>query len=286
MAQVSKEKVEAVEETVELFKEYGVVAAADLYKVGSRMLQDMRRQLRGQMKVRCIKNTLMKIAMEKAELEGREEFLEATAGPNIFLFTNGNPFKLARMLEQNKVRVFAKAGDSALEDIAVPSGNTGLSPGPIIGKFGALGVRTRIEGGNVWVAQDTVVAKRGEEISGDLADILMRLGIRASEMGLSIKAVYERGTVIPGEGLLIDIGAYAEDLARAYSDAFKVALKAAYVTPETVTTLLSMAAQNARRVALESGFITRETAVDMIARAQAQARSLAARVGQVMAKAH
>ncbi len=284
MSRVSEEKLGIVDSTAELLKGYEIIGAADLNKVGSSMLQDLRRQLRGRVTVRGIKNTLMSIAMEKAGLEGFEEFMDMIKGQNIYIFSNGNPFSLAMTLHRNKVRVFAKAGDTALEEIIIPSGNTGLSPGPIISKFGALGVRTRIESGNIWVVNDTLVAKAGDIISPDLSDLLTRLGIRASEMGLEIKAVYERGVVIPREDLILDVGAYRDRLERAQSGAFQVALKAEYATFETTAALLSLAAQKARSVALKAGYMTSETATELIARANAQAVSLAKAVGRAQAK--
>ena len=284
MSQVSEEKRAIVDDTVKLLDDYKLIGAADLTKVGSGMLQDMRKQLRGRVTIRGIKNTLMRIAMERASLEGTDDFLSEIKGQNIYIFSNGNPFELAMTLHRNKVRVFAKDGDTALETLVIPSGNTGLSPGPIISKFGGLGIRTRIEAGNIWVVQDTDVAKAGDTISADLADLLTRLGIRASEMGLEIKAVYEGGIVIPREDLILDMDVYAERLARAYSGAFQVALKAVYVTPSTIVPLLSMAAQNARNVALEAAYLTPETAPELIARANSQAVNLAKAVGRAQAK--
>jgi large subunit ribosomal protein L10 len=284
MSQVSEEKHAIVDDTVKLLDDYKLIGAADLTKVGSGMLQDMRKQLRGRVIVKGIKNTLMRFAMEKAGLEGADDFLNEIKGQNIYIFSNGNPFELAMTLHRNKVRVFAKVGDTALESLVIPSGNTGLSPGPIISKFGGLGVRTRIEAGNIWVVQDTEVARAGDSISADLADLLTRLGIRASEMGLEIKAVYEGGIVIPKEDLILDVDDYAERLTTAYSGAFQVALKVVYVTPATIVPLLSMAAQNVRKVALEAAYITPDTANEVIARINAQAVNLAKAVGRAQAK--
>jgi large subunit ribosomal protein L10 len=284
VSQVSQEKLEIVEETKDLLEKYEVIAAADLYKVGSEMLQNMRRQLRKDMAVKCVKNTLMSLSLKEAEKEGAEKFMDAIPGQNLFLFTNGNPFKLAMRLENSKVRVFARPGDIAIDEIVIPSGNTGLSPGPIIGKFGALGIRTRIEAGNIWVNQDTVVAREGDEISEDLADLIQRLGIRAAEMGLSIKAVYEDGTIIPGEELLLDINSYIDQLSQAFDGAFQVAVNAFYPTPSTITTLISLTYQDTRKVAIEAGYLTEDTVKDLIAKAHAQARTLATQVGKAQAK--
>ena len=281
---IPSEKTETVQEAVELLNEYDIIAAADLNKVTSSMLQDMRRQLRGRLKFKVLKNTLMRISMEQAGKEGHDAFMEQVAGPNVFMFTNGNPFKVAMELDANRVRVFAKAGDLALDNIVFSAGNTGLSPGPLIGKFGVLGVRTRIEGGNIWVAQDTTVCRAGEPINEDLVDLLQRMGIRASEMGLRVKAVYERGDVIPGDALILDLDDYRSRLEQAIGGAFKVAVEAAYYTPATVPTILAKAFQQARSVALEAEWATKDTVELLITKANSQARSLASMVGKKMAE--
>lgn len=281
---IPSEKTETVQETVELLNQYDVIAAADLNKVTSAMLQDMRRRLRGRLKFKVLKNTLMRISMEQAGKEGHDAFIEQAAGPNVFMFTNGNPFRVAMELDANKVKVFAKAGDTAMDDIALNAGNTGLSPGPLIGKFGALGVRTRIEGGNIWVTQDTTVCRAGDPINEDLADLLQRMGIRVSEMSLRVKTVYEKGDIIPGDALILDLDDYRSRLGQAIGGAFRVAVEAAYYTPATVPTILAKAFQQARSVALESEWPTRDTVELLITKANSQARSLASRVGEKLAE--
>ena len=69
MSQVSLEKQKLVDETAKLLGEYNIIGAADLTKVGSGMLQDMRRLLRGQVLIKGIKNTLMEKAMIQAGLK-------------------------------------------------------------------------------------------------------------------------------------------------------------------------------------------------------------------------
>jgi len=267
-------KARIVEEALRLLKEYEVIGAADLHKIESRMLQDLRKKLRGKMIFKVIKNTLMRRAMEKLEMPNIEEFFNAIKGQNIFIFYNGNPFELAMTLSRNKVKVFAKPGDIATEEIVIPAGNTGLSPGPILSQLASLGVRTRIESGSIWVAKDTVVAKPGDVISRDLAEVLSRLGMRVAEMGLEIKAVYDHGRVIPKEELQIDVDAYREELMKAYSDALRVAVEAAYPTAETLPLILSRAYLDARKVALEAAYPTPETLSELLSLAEMRAQTL------------
>ncbi len=278
MTKVSEQKAAVVEQTVELLKKYEVVAAADLNKVQSQMLMDLRKSLRGQLEIKTVKNTLMRISMEKAGKASTPEFIKAIAGQNMFLFTNGNPFKLAMNLEKSKVESFAKSGDKALKELVIPAGNTGISPGPMISKFSSLGVKTRIEGGNIWVVSDTPIAEKGETITADMADLLQRLGIKAAQSGLGLKVAYEKGMIIPGADLIIDVASYRKQLMDAAGGAMAVAIKGAYVTPETAPTLLGMAQQQAKAVAIEAGYVTPETAAEVIAKANAQAKALQEKV--------
>jgi large subunit ribosomal protein L10 len=125
---------------------------------------------------------------------------------------------------------------------------------------------------------DTVVAETGDEITADMADLLQRLGIKAAQSGLSLKVVYERGIIIPGADLIIDVPSYRKQLMEAAGGAFAVALKGAYVTPATAPTLLGMALQQAKAVAVEAGYVTPDTAAEIIAKANAQAKSLQEKV--------
>jgi len=282
---IPSDKIETVQETVELINNYEIIAAADLNKVSSSMLQDIRKKLRDRHNFRVVKNTLMRISMEEAGKEGTEGFIDTISGPNVFLFTDGNPFKIVMELDANKVEVFAKPGDIATKDITLSAGNTGLSPGPLIGKFGALSVRTRIEAGNIWVTQDTTVCKKGEEINEDLADLLQRMDIKVSEMGLKIKAVYENGEILLGEDLDLDLDQYRTQLEQVVGGAFKVAIEAAYVTPQTLPSILAKAVTQVSSVAVESEWPTSQTIELLIAKANGQARSLASKVGEKMAEA-
>lgn len=270
----SVDKQNTVDIAIKLLEENEVVFAADLFKMGSVMLQGLRKQLRGKITIKCIKNTLMKIAMEKAGLKNTDKFLSQIKGSTIFIFSNGNPFTIARELDRNKIKVFAKPGDLALNDLMIPAGNTGLSPGPVIGKFGALGIKTRIESGNIWVNQDTKVASIGDKISEDLADILIRLGIKASEMSLSVKAAYDRGYIIPGDELIYSLDSYERELKNAIFEAYNVAIASHYVTHETIPILVISANENARKISILSEYVTPQTVKDLIMIAVAQAKTI------------
>src|SRR4030043_2482850 len=240
--QVLDEKIGEVDEITKLINQHKIVGIASLQKVRAPQLQAFKKNLAGTVLMRVVKNTLMKMAIEnckdRPDLKKLEEHLE---GSNVYLFTDLNPFNLALTLERGKVKTTAKSGDIAAFDVVVPSGNTGQPPGPIISQLNAAGLPTRIESGSVWVSKDTLVVRKGEVIDERLAGVLSKLGIKAVELGISMRAVLDEGLMISGDRLKVDIDATRKTVVRAYADSFALSLSIAYPTTENTPTLVQVA---------------------------------------------
>jgi large subunit ribosomal protein L10 len=272
--QVLEEKSSEVEAIKEIFKEYKSVGIASLQKVRASQLQELKKTMKGQVYLRVLKNTLIKIAIEEmnqAELKKLEEYLE---GSNVFLFTDLNPFKLALMLERGKVRTTAKAGDIAADDVVVPSSNTGQPPGPVISQLNAVGLPTRIENGSVWISKDTLVVRRGEVINDRLAGVLSKLNIKAVELGISMRAVFDNGLMITGDQLKVDVAATKRSVESSNQEAFALALSIGYATKETIKPLLQAAHQKAVALSVGAAIPTKDTIADLIRKANAEANAV------------
>jgi large subunit ribosomal protein L10 len=266
-------KVSAAEQLAKDVSAYKVVATADLVKVRSSQVQETRRKLRGRVKVLVTKNMLFKKAAES--VEGKKKnistFANSLSGPNLFLFTEIDPFELTILLDKSKVRVPAKMGDVATGEILVPAGNTGLPPGPIISEFNEAKILTKIESGSIWVTKDTVVANKGDVISAKVASVLSKLGIKPIEAGISLKAAYDAGSIFNRDDLQLDLKTYRDDIAFAAKQALGLALEANYLTPETAPIVLSRVQRQAMWLAVKSQFpatmampeILRETFLEM-----------------------
>jgi large subunit ribosomal protein L10 len=272
--QVLQEKSTEVDAIKDIFKEYKSVGIASLKKVRASQLQELKKTMRGHVYLRVLKNTLIRIAIEELnqqELKKLEEYLE---GSNVFLFTDLNPFKLALMLEKGKVKTFAKAGDTAAEDIVVPSSNTGQPPGPVISQLNAVGLPTRIENGSVWVSKDTLVVRRGEPINDRLAGVLSKLGIKSVELGISMRAAYDNGLIITGDQLKVDVAATKKSVESSNQEAFALALEIGYTSKDTIKPLLQRAHQKAVALSVSAAIPTKDTIADIIRKANAEATSL------------
>jgi large subunit ribosomal protein L10 len=278
-------KADKVKELTSCLSQYNSVAIASLEKVRSANLQQLRKKLEKSAYMRVVKNSLIRRAVSESKnkigLETLEEYL---TGPNMYLFTNLNPFKLVILLEKSRVKASARAGDLAAFDVVVPAGNTGLPPGPIISQFTAVGLRTRIESGSVYVSKDTLVVKEGEPISAQLASLLSKLGIKPVEVGLSLKVVYDDGVILTEEDLKVDIDAVRRSVEEAYQFAFNLSLEAAIPLPENINYLLSLAHQKAHSLALAAGIINEDTVADLVRKANAEMLSLSKKLDEIEKK--
>jgi large subunit ribosomal protein L10 len=278
-------KADKVKEIKGLLSQYNSVGIASLEKVRSAQLQKLRQKLEENACLLVVKNSLITRAVseteDKAGIEKLEEYL---TGPNLYLFTNLNPFKLVLLLEKSRVKATARAGDVAAFDVTVPAGNTGLPPGPIISQFTAVGLRTRIESGSVYVSKDTLVVKKGEPISAPLGSLLAKLGIKPVEVGLSLKVVYDDGVIITSENLTLDIDAFRRSVEEAHQFAFNLSLEAEIILPENISYLLRLARQKAYSLALNAGIINEDTVADLIRKANMEMQSLSEKLDEAEKK--
>ena len=274
-------KAKDVEELTQLINTYHVLGIADLYKVRAIQLQELARKFRSIIQLKVTKNILLKMALRNSKKIGIEKLIETLKGSNILLLTNMDPFKLLLLLERSKLKMVAKTGDVAPNDIIVPAGNTSLPPGPAISELHDVGVRTKIDGGSVWALRDTVITKKGETVTSKVASILPKLGIKSLEVGLKLIAAYDDGLVITSSQLFLDLNVIRRQFEEAFNKAFNLSLNVVYPTKETLNVILWRAASNARNLAITSVYFAPEVASQLIAKTYADMVTIAIKLSQI-----
>ena len=271
---VAKWKLEEVDELAKLIQDYPVVAVFKLVGLRANLLHEIRKILRDKAILRVAKKTLFCKAAEKAGKPELKQLLEDVKEPVGLIFSKIDAFKLKLILDKNRIPMHAKAGERADMDVIIPEMNTGLPPGPILGDFGKLKIPTKIEGGQIWIAKDTLVAKKGDVISPLLASLLARLDIKAVLKGVEIVKAYVDGVILTSEDLTIDLEKIKEDLRSAYTDAVNLATEIGYTVRETIIPLLVKAEAQARALAIEAEIPARDVITEIILRAERMAAAL------------
>jgi large subunit ribosomal protein L10 len=271
-----KKKRIMYEELQRIPTEYNVIALSKMSKVRAAQLMMIRKKFRNDINIKIVKNKVAIRAFEKVkDVAGIENLRDQLEGQCALIFTNINPFKLNLIFAQNKVFLAAKGGDIATKEIFVPSGNTGITPGPVLSEFKTANVPTKIDQGTIWVTKDTLVAKPGDVISTPLASLLSKLNVKPVEAGIAVNFAIAEGLQFKEQDLRLNLDEYKEELARSFAQALALATEAGYMTPETVTPLLVKAHQQAISLATEAGYVTAETAGFVLPRAQMQAQAIA-----------
>ncbi|PTD94552.1 50S ribosomal protein L10 [archaeon SCG-AAA382B04] len=281
---VAQWKKDRVSQIASKINENEVIAIVDIEGIPAKQLQQMRSDLRGNSELLVSRNTLLKISLEQSNKEGidkLEDYVEGQAG---LLLTNDNPFRLYNVLEENKTKAPASAGDIAPQDIVIEKGSTSLKPGPVLGDLQKAGIPAAIDGGDVVIQETEVVKEEGEEIDSLLANMLKKLDIKPIEVGLRLKAVLEETTLFEPDDLKIDTEEYVSNIQKAFSDAFSLSVEATYPTKENITTILKNASIDSVSLGEQANVYEPEIVKKLIAMSDKQANSLSSNLDDFEAK--
>lgn len=280
MAHVAEWKKDEVKEIKELIESYDVIGVVDLLNIPARQLQEMRKSLCGNALIRLSKINLINLALEDCN-KNKENIInlsEHLSGQPALIFTDMNPFRLYKILEDSKTNAPAKAGSVAKDDIVVPKGDTGFQPGPFLGELQQIGANAKIDQGKIVVDKDAVVVEAGEVVSQQVASVLTRLDIKPMEVGIDLHAVFEEGAVYTSDVLAIDEEETIANVQDAFAKAFNLSVFANIPTKDTIATIIQTAQRKATNVAVEAGIVNSGTTDILFALANAKMLAIAGKL--------
>jgi large subunit ribosomal protein L10 len=278
MPHVAEWKKDEVANLKNLINSYEVVGMANLADIPAPQLQQMRRTLKDSATLKMSRKTLMSLALndsEKAQIETLEDYME---GQPALIFTNMNPFKLYKILENSKTPAPAKAGSIAPEDIIVPKGDTAFKPGPVLGELQKAGIPAKIEKGKIVITNDKVIVEAGEVIPRDVASILTRLEIFPLEVGIDLRAAYEDETIYTSDLLTVDEEKTLADVQKAFTQALNLSVEAVIFNKESTPLIIQKAVSQSMNLALNAEILNEKTRDVLLAKAYAQMLAVASEV--------
>ena len=269
---------EEKEQKVEFFKqrieEKPVIGILDMNNLPSRQLQQIKKDMKDFSDIKMSRKTLINIAIDQSDKEGIDQLEENEAVQPAFIFSEKDPFQLYQLIKENKTAAAADGGEVAPNDIEIPEGDTGIGPGPMLGKLQGAGAQVQVEDGSIHVQEPAVLIEKGEVITDDDAEILNHLGIEPLEIGLDLDVAFSDGELFQAEALDIDTEEYREDVESAAAAAFNLAVNAGVVNETTAPALISEAVQKAKNLAISQGLPEEETIEEAISYANSAAQSV------------
>jgi large subunit ribosomal protein L10 len=280
MAHVANWKKAEIKSLSKLISSNPVVGLVDIGGIPGPQIQLMRQNLRDEATLKVSKIKLLLLALEQmeGEKEGIIEMVQTLNGQMGLITTDMNPFKLFQLLERSKTPAPVKGGETAPEDIEIKGGETAFKPGPIVGELQRAGIPAAIEQGKVIIKADKVVAKAGDKISPELAQMLTRLEIYPITVGLDLSAVYENGKIFQKSDLDIDPQQYLDNLAYGAHSAFNLAVNIGFMNSVTVLPLLQTAHAKAINLMFNAGIISPSSIDYLLSKASGQMLNLAAKM--------
>ncbi|HON81430.1 MAG TPA: 50S ribosomal protein L10 [Methanoregulaceae archaeon] len=252
---------------------YALIGLVDMYGIPATQLQQIRRNLRGSVKLKMTRNTLIEHAF--SEIGGEIAVLAGRlSGHSALIFTNENPFKLFKKLEKTKTKMVARPGEKAPDDIVVEKGPTSFKPGPIVGELQQAGIPAAIEAGKVKIRETRTVVRKGDTIGPKQADVLAKLGIKPMDVGLILQAAFYEGSLYEPSVLAIDEDLIFSQITIASQQAFNLSVNAVIPTQETAAPIIARAVREARGLAIEASIYEKDVIDGIIGKAQRESAAL------------
>jgi large subunit ribosomal protein L10 len=259
-------KKSEIEEIKRLIGSYGLMGLVDMYGIPASQVQQIRRNLRGTAVLKMTRNTLIRHALDEmgGGVNGVSRYI---SGHSALIFTNTNPFKLFKTLEQTKTKMAAKPGEIAPEDIVVEKGPTSFKPGPIVGELQQAGIPAAIEAGKVKIRETKTVVRKGGVITPKMADVLQKLEIKPMDVGLILQVAFFEGSIFEPSVLAIDEAAILAQISLAGTQAFNLSVNAVIPVRETAPFIIGRAVRDARGLAIEAGVYEKDVIDAIIGKA-------------------
>ncbi len=272
---LKKDKPKDLESVKKLMEQYSVVGIIDMHKLPARVLLKIRNSLKGTAVIRMSGKSVLERAIK--ETKRGEELLSRLRGSPALLLSNEDPFRLYSRIKRSRATGPARAGDVVNKDVIIKKGPTQIPPGPAISTLQKVGLKTRVEGGKIAVADDKTVLKAGDTVTEDHVGVLSLLKIEPIEICLDVVAIWD-GSVYDKSILDVDAEQYIAELQNAVRNAVNLSVNAGYPTKLTAGIMLMKAFMEAKSLCMEANIFERDVIGDILARAAAQARSLSSEI--------
>lgn len=269
-----EDKKEIVAGLKDLINSHQVIGILEFHSLPAKQLQQIKKELSSQAKIKMSRKTLIGRALAQSEKEGVNQLEGLDVIQPALIFSDSNPFQLFSQIKSKKTSAPASEGAIAPSDIEIKEGPTGLSPGPMIGKIQQLGADTKVEDGEIVVEDSSVAVASGEEISGEAVNVFNQLGMEPLEVGLDLKAVWEDGDIFEKSVLDIDVEDYRRRVKSLCTRAFNLLYNTKFVNEKTAVPLIQEAVNQAKALALNADILTADFVPDQIREAVAKSKAL------------
>ncbi|MCD6092564.1 MAG: 50S ribosomal protein L10 [Candidatus Aenigmarchaeota archaeon] len=271
---LKKDKPKEVEKLSKLIDEYPVIGIVDIHKLPSRQMQSIKQKLRDRVKVIVSRKNIIIRALDNSKKKELKRLKDKITREPALILTDINPFRLYKVLNENKSPAPAREGDTAPKDIVAKAGPTELMPGPAITALQKLKIKTKVEAGKISILSDSLICKKGQKITKEIVDVLGMLKIEPMEIGLNLSGAWENGIIYDKDTLAIDEEEYKNKICSSVKEMINLSVCIGYPTKETIEIMIQKAYNEMKNLGIEANVIEKDIIEDLLAKAECNAVGL------------
>ncbi|MGC8669967.1 MAG: 50S ribosomal protein L10 [Candidatus Micrarchaeia archaeon] len=270
---LSKEqKIQFVEKAKKELPNYPTIGIVSLNNIPDRLLQSEKNELRDSVKFIMGRKSLLKRILESNEQA--KKLSDMVTGTSAIILSKSDPFELFGKFKAKAIKLEAKPGQIAPQDISVSAGETSIQPGQTVTDLKSAGIDVQIQKGKVVISKDKVIVKKGEAVSLQVAKALHLLNIAPFEAVIEPSAFMSNGILFKKDVLSISKESTIESIIKAFSEAFALSIKLGIVNEYTISSLISRAYSEAMALGLGANIYAPGITEGLISKALAQANAL------------
>lgn len=208
-----------------------------------RLLQSIKNKTRGSTRFIMGRKTLLTKILDAAP--NGKALSEGITGTSAIIISDADPFELYNEFRSGAIKLAAKPGQIAPEDVEVKAGETSIMPGQTVTELKSAGIDVQIQKGKVVIAKDKVVVKKGSQISPSVAKALRILDVMPFNAVLDPSMLISGGITFTRAALGITRESVLADMTEAFGAALAIALQCNIINQYTINSLITKAYSSA-----------------------------------------
>ena len=266
------QKIEFVKERKKLLKNYKVVGIVQLKSIPDKLLQTTKNRMRTGTRFIMGRKSLLSKILETDE--HTKKLVSQLTDTSAIILSNDDPFELYASFKSNSLKLAAKPGQMAPNDVNITAGETGVQPGQTVTDLKGAGIDVQIQKGKVVIAKDKVLVKQGEVITASVAKALHTLEIMPFEAILEPSSLLIDGMIYTKKVLGINRETTTQDIVLCFINAMTLSIEAKIINAYTINTFIARAYNAALSMGLEAKALDSGIIDLLIANAASQAAIL------------
>lgn len=261
-------KIELGKQVAKEIESSPTVGVLDISSIPASLLLRIKKDLRGKAKFIYLRKKIL----EKVLLQTKAKDLVQHLGRQpILVVSSLGPIELSSLIQSNYLKLPAKPGMVAPEDIVINEGPTSLPAGPALSELKQAGIEAKISEGKIAISKSKVLVKKGEKIKPIVAKALQKLEILPFEAKLSPVALLSNGIMFTKEVLDLTPSKVEGMLKDSIQKAVAVSLEINYPTKYNAKYLVIKGVRYAVYLGIEKNLYEKGIIDKVLAKAYAQA---------------